>query len=230
MNIAAAIAERDVLCTPQQLAAAAIAAHGCDVGDHDAGDAGLPGHTSRSLSSSSTRPTPATPGTFRRSSPTRPRPALAEALAALLIAPLGRRAAPPAPAGACPPRLPSWILAALLAAAAAVVGAELDVLERPVSQLGMVAPMARQVTQRSLARSRGLSQRGIFHAVVGGIIESWSKAIEHAENGDYSQLMDLGAELALDIAIEAVSAGGATPGVAAKRRERSRGSPSTRSC
>jgi hypothetical protein len=67
------------------------------------------------------------------------------------------------------------------------------------------------------AYESGKSTSEIFHAVVDGIIDSWSKAVEHAENGDYSQLMDLGAELALDIAIEAVTAGAATPGVAAKR-------------
>jgi hypothetical protein len=67
------------------------------------------------------------------------------------------------------------------------------------------------------AHESGKSTSEIFHAVVDGIIDSWSTAIEHAENGDYSRLMDLGAELALDIAIEVVTAGAATPGVAAKR-------------
>jgi hypothetical protein len=65
------------------------------------------------------------------------------------------------------------------------------------------------------AYESGKSTSEIFKAIVDGIIDSWSKAIEHTENGDYSQLMDLGAELALDIAI--VTAGAATPGVAAKR-------------
>jgi len=67
------------------------------------------------------------------------------------------------------------------------------------------------------AYESGKSTSEVFKAIVDGIIDSWSRAVEHAENGDYSQLMDLGAELALDIAIEAVTAGAASPGVAAKR-------------
>ncbi len=67
------------------------------------------------------------------------------------------------------------------------------------------------------AYESGKSTSEIFKAMIDGIIESWSKAVDHAENGDYSQLMDLGAELALDIAIGVVTAGAATPGVAAKR-------------
>ena len=67
------------------------------------------------------------------------------------------------------------------------------------------------------AYESGKTTSEIFKTIADGIIDSWSKAVEHAENGDYSQLMDLGAALALDIAIEAVTAGAATPGVAAKR-------------
>jgi len=67
------------------------------------------------------------------------------------------------------------------------------------------------------AYESGKSTSEIFKGIVDGIIESWTKAVEHAENGDYSQVMNLGAELALDIAIEVVTAGAATPGVAAKR-------------
>ena len=67
------------------------------------------------------------------------------------------------------------------------------------------------------AYESGKSTSEIFKGIVDGIIESWTKAIEHAENGDYSQVMNLGAELALDIAIEVVTAGAATPGAAAKR-------------
>ena len=67
------------------------------------------------------------------------------------------------------------------------------------------------------AYESGKSTSEIFRAIIGGIIDSWSKAVEHAENGDYAQLMDLGAELALDIAIEVATAGAATSGVAAKR-------------
>jgi hypothetical protein len=67
------------------------------------------------------------------------------------------------------------------------------------------------------AYESGKSTGEIFTAIVDGIVESWTKAIEHAENGDYSQLMDLGAELALDIAIEIATAGAVTPGAAVKR-------------
>jgi len=67
------------------------------------------------------------------------------------------------------------------------------------------------------AYESGKTTSEIFQAIVDGILDSWTKAVEHAENGDYSQLMDLGAELALDVAIEVVTAGAATPGVAAKR-------------
>ena len=67
------------------------------------------------------------------------------------------------------------------------------------------------------AYESGKSTSEIFKGIVDGIIDSWTKAVEHAENGDYSQVMDLGVELALDIAIEVVTAGAATPGVAAKR-------------
>lgn len=67
------------------------------------------------------------------------------------------------------------------------------------------------------AYESGKSTSEIFRAMLDGIIASWTNAIEHAENGDYSRLMDLGAELALDIAIEVATAGAATAGVAAKR-------------
>ena len=67
------------------------------------------------------------------------------------------------------------------------------------------------------AYEAGKSTGEIFTALVDGVIDQWSKAIEHAENGDLSLLMDLGAELALDLAIEVATAGAATPGVAATR-------------
>ncbi|HWO22816.1 MAG TPA: hypothetical protein VNO30_28850 [Kofleriaceae bacterium] len=67
------------------------------------------------------------------------------------------------------------------------------------------------------AYQAGKSTGEIFTALVEGVIEQWSKAIEHAGNGDLSLLLDLSAELALDLAIEAATAGAATPGVAAKR-------------
>src|SRR5262249_25048251 len=57
------------------------------------------------------------------------------------------------------------------------------------------------------AYESGKSTSEIFKAIVDGIIDSWSKAVEHAENGDYSQLMGLGAELAFDVALEVVTAG-----------------------
>jgi hypothetical protein len=66
------------------------------------------------------------------------------------------------------------------------------------------------------AYQAGKSTGEIFTAIVGGIIDQWNKAIEHAGNGDFSLLMDLGAELALDLAIEVASIGAATPAVAAK--------------
>jgi hypothetical protein len=67
------------------------------------------------------------------------------------------------------------------------------------------------------AYESGKSTSEILKAIVSGIVDSWSTAVEHAENGDYSLLMDLGAELALDIAIEVATAGAASPGVAAQR-------------
>lgn len=67
------------------------------------------------------------------------------------------------------------------------------------------------------AYESGKSTSEILKAIVSGLVDSWSKAVEHAENGDYSLLMDLGAELALDIAIEVATAGAASPGVAAQR-------------
>jgi hypothetical protein len=67
------------------------------------------------------------------------------------------------------------------------------------------------------AYESGKSTSEIFKGIVNGIIDSWANAIEHAEHGDYSKLMDLGVELALDIAIQVATAGAATAGVAAKR-------------
>jgi hypothetical protein len=67
------------------------------------------------------------------------------------------------------------------------------------------------------AYESGKSTGEIFTALVNGIIDAWHKAIEHAGNGDYSKLMDLGAELALDVAIGVATAGAATPALAAKR-------------
>ena len=67
------------------------------------------------------------------------------------------------------------------------------------------------------AYQAGKSTSEIFTAMVDGIIDQWSKAIEHAGNSDLSLLMDLGAELALDLAIEVATAGAATPEVAGKR-------------
>jgi Domain of unknown function (DUF4157) len=70
------------------------------------------------------------------------------------------------------------------------------------------------------AYQAGKSTGEIFTALVDGVIDQWSKALEHAGNGDLSLLMDLGAELALDLAIEVATAGAATPGVAATRAGR----------
>jgi Domain of unknown function (DUF4157) len=70
------------------------------------------------------------------------------------------------------------------------------------------------------AYQAGKSTGEIFTALVDGVIDQWGKAIEHAGNGDLSLLMDLGAELALDLAIEVATAGAATPGVAARRAGR----------
>jgi Domain of unknown function (DUF4157) len=67
------------------------------------------------------------------------------------------------------------------------------------------------------AYQAGKSTGEIFTALVDGVIDQWSKALEHAGNGDLSLLMDLGAELALDLAIEVATAGAATSGVAATR-------------
>jgi hypothetical protein len=67
------------------------------------------------------------------------------------------------------------------------------------------------------AYESGKSTGEIFRAMVDGIVDAWDKAIEHAANGDYSKLMDLGAELALDIAIGVATSGAATPAVAAER-------------
>ena len=67
------------------------------------------------------------------------------------------------------------------------------------------------------AYQSGKSTGEIFMAVVGGIVDAWDKAIEHAGNGDYSKLLSLGAELALDVAIGVATAGTATPALAAER-------------
>jgi hypothetical protein len=67
------------------------------------------------------------------------------------------------------------------------------------------------------AYQAGKSTSEIFSAVVGGLIDQWSKAIEHAGNGDLSLLMDLGAELALDLAIEVATLGAGTSAVAGRR-------------
>ena len=67
------------------------------------------------------------------------------------------------------------------------------------------------------AYESGKSTKEIFFAVVNGFIDQWSQAFERAGNGDYSGVMDLGVELALDIGIEIASMGTATPAVAAKR-------------
>jgi hypothetical protein len=53
--------------------------------------------------------------------------------------------------------------------------------------------------------------------IVDGIIEDWSIAFDKASNGDYSGIMDLSAELVLDLAIEFFTAGAATGAVVAKR-------------
>jgi hypothetical protein len=67
------------------------------------------------------------------------------------------------------------------------------------------------------AYESGKSTGEILAAMVGGVIDSWQNAIEHAENGDYSKVMALGAELALDIALTAVTAGAATSGFTVTR-------------
>jgi hypothetical protein len=67
------------------------------------------------------------------------------------------------------------------------------------------------------AYQSGKSTGEIFTAMVDGIVDAWDKAIEHAGNGDYSKLMNLGAELALDIAIGVATSGAATPALMAER-------------
>lgn len=67
------------------------------------------------------------------------------------------------------------------------------------------------------AYQSGKSTGEIFLAIAGGIVDAWDQAIDHAANGDYSKLMSLGAELALDLAIGAATAGAAGPAVAAER-------------
>jgi hypothetical protein len=67
------------------------------------------------------------------------------------------------------------------------------------------------------AYQSGKSTGEIFLAIVGGIVDAWDQAIDHAANGDYSKLMSLGAELALDLAIGVATAGAAGPALAAKR-------------
>jgi hypothetical protein len=58
------------------------------------------------------------------------------------------------------------------------------------------------------AYASGKSTSEIFKAVVTEMVDSWKSAIEHAENGDFSKLMDIGAALAIDVAIGEVTAGG----------------------
>ena len=67
------------------------------------------------------------------------------------------------------------------------------------------------------AYQSGKSTGEIFTALVTGIVDAWDQAIEHAANGDYAKLMNLGAELALDLAIGAATAGAAAPALAAER-------------
>jgi hypothetical protein len=67
------------------------------------------------------------------------------------------------------------------------------------------------------AYKSGKSTGEILEAMVDGIIDEWKLAFEHAGNGDFSKLMDLTAEIALDIAFELATMGTATPAVAAKR-------------
>jgi hypothetical protein len=67
------------------------------------------------------------------------------------------------------------------------------------------------------AYEQGKSTKEIFTAVANGFVDQWKDAFDRASNGDYSGLMDLGAELALDIALEVITVGAATPAVAAKR-------------
>jgi hypothetical protein len=67
------------------------------------------------------------------------------------------------------------------------------------------------------AYESGKTTKEIFTSIVDGIIDQWSMAIDKASNGDYSGIMDLSAELILDIGIELISMGAATPAVAAKR-------------
>jgi hypothetical protein len=67
------------------------------------------------------------------------------------------------------------------------------------------------------AYESGRSTGEIFKAIVDGIVDAWDQAIERAANGDYSKLMDLGAELALDIAIGVATSGAAAPALAAER-------------
>jgi hypothetical protein len=64
------------------------------------------------------------------------------------------------------------------------------------------------------AYQAGQSTGEIFAAIVRGLLDAWDHAIEHAANGDYSKLMDLSAELALDLAIGAATAGTTTAGAA----------------
>jgi hypothetical protein len=67
------------------------------------------------------------------------------------------------------------------------------------------------------AYQSGKSTGEIFQALVEGIVGSFQDAIEHAARGDYSRLMDLGAELALDVAIGVATGGAAVPAAAARR-------------
>ena len=67
------------------------------------------------------------------------------------------------------------------------------------------------------AYEQGKSTKEIFTAVVDGLVDQWKTAFDKAGNGDYSGVMDLGAELVLDIALEVFTLGAATPAVATKR-------------
>jgi hypothetical protein len=70
------------------------------------------------------------------------------------------------------------------------------------------------------AYQSGKSTGEIFRAMVDGIATSFHKALEHADNGDYSKLMDLGAEVALDVAIGVATAGAGAAAGSATRASR----------
>jgi hypothetical protein len=70
------------------------------------------------------------------------------------------------------------------------------------------------------AYQSGKSTGEIFRAMVDGLATAFHKALEHADNGDYSKLMDLGAELALDVAIGVATAGAGAAAGSATRASR----------